>query len=192
MLGVSNAEDEHDPESRADGSEEVGQPESVDLLLAFLRDVAFADESERQQNLDSKAGTLAGFVAVALSLEAGLGASVLLEHSISCASRALFVFFFVVAVLGLVASGLFALLGVLTPKDYLVLDDDEILRLSSADEMGRAVNVVRERQLATIADLTIQARDTDNKKAKSLRFAAISLAVAVSAIAAQGLTLPFG
>jgi hypothetical protein len=180
------------PDRDARSDEEIGVPESVELLLAFLRDVAFTDESERQKNLDSKAGTLAGFVAVALSLEAGLGASVLLKHNIACAPRALFVFFFVVAVLGLVASGLFALLGVLTPKDYLVLDDEQIIGLSSGAEMAKPSGLVRENQLATMADIIVHARKTDNKKAKSLQLAAISLAVAVAAIGAQGLTLSFG
>ena len=173
-------------------SAELGQPASVDLLLGFLRDVAFADESDRQQHLDTKAGTLAGFVAIALSLEAGLGASVLLDQSIACGVRALFIIFFVVAVLGLATSGLFALLGVLAPKDYLALDDAQIEQMSTRAEMQRPANEIREKQLATLADLILHARATDNRKARSLKIASIALAVAVAAIAAQGLTLPFG
>jgi len=171
---------------------ELGQPASVDLLLKFLRDVAFADESDRQQHLDTKAGTLAGFVAIALSLEAGLGASVLVDQSIPCGARALFILFFVVAILGLAASGMFALLGVLAPKDYLALDDNQIEQMSTRAEMERPANEIREMQLATLADLILHARTTDNRKARFLKVASIALAVAVASIAAQGLTLPLG
>ncbi|MGN6587396.1 MAG: hypothetical protein ACTHKT_08000 [Solirubrobacterales bacterium] len=171
---------------------ELGRPPSVELLLGFLRDVAFADESDRQQHLDTKAGTLAGFVAIALSLEAGLGASVLLDQSINCGVRALFIFFFVVAVLALAASGLFSLLGVLAPKDYLALDDSQIEEMSTRAEMQRPANEIREKQLATLADLILHARTTDNRKARFLKLSSVALAVAVAAIAAQGLTLPFG
>lgn len=169
----------------------LGRPDSVELLLAFLRDVVLHDESERQQNLDTKAGTLAGFVAVALSLEAALGATVLLKGGVECGVRALFVLFFVVAVVGLAASGLFALLGVLAPKDYLVLDDEQIDQMATRVEMQRPADEVRERQLATLADVIGHARATDGSKAKALKRASIALAVAVAAIAAQGLTLPF-
>jgi hypothetical protein len=170
----------------------MGRPDSVELLLDFLRDVAFWDEVERQRNLDSKAGTLAGFVAVALSLEAGLGASVLLERSISCEARSLFIASFVIAVLGLLLSGLFALLGILAPKDYLALTNEQVEQMSTRTEMQRPANIVREMQLATLVELVQQARKTDDRKARALSLAAISLAVAVAAIAAQGLVLPFG
>ncbi len=169
-----------------------GSPDSVELLLAFLRDVVLADESERQRNLDAKAGTLAGFVAVALSLEAGLGASVLFRDGINCSVRTLFIAFFVVAIVGLASAGLFALLGVLIPKDYEVLHDDQIDEWATAVEMARPADVIRERQLATLSVVIRQARTTNGKKAKALKGVAISLGIAVSAIAAQGLTLPFG
>jgi hypothetical protein len=176
----------------ADEPEVFGSPESVELLLAFLRDVALADETERQRNLDTKAGTLAGFVAVALSLEAGLGASILLHHGIGCAVRTLFIFFFVVAILGLAGAGLCALLGVLAPKPYEVLDDAQIEAMATEAEMGRPAEEIREKQLATVSVLIRKARKTDERKATWLKWAAISLGVAVTSIAAQGLTLPFG
>lgn len=169
-----------------------GEPASVELLLAFLRDVVLPDEQERQRNLDTKAGTLAGFVAVALSLEAGLGASVLLEKDLECGARGLFIFFFVLAMLGLAAAGLFALVGVLAPKDYEVLDDDQIDQMATSPEMTRPVDEVREMQLATLSVVIRQARIVNGKKAKALKWASLSLAVAISAIAAQGFTLLIG
>jgi hypothetical protein len=172
--------------------ETLGDPESVDLLLAFLRDVVLSDETERQRNLDTKAGTLAGFVAVALSLEAGLGAAVLLEQDLSCGARGLFIFFFVVAIVGLAAAGLFALLGVLAPKDYEVVHDEQVDQFATEAEMQRPPDLVREMQLATLAKVVKGTRDTDAKKAKALKWASVSLGVAVTAIAAQGLSLPFG
>jgi hypothetical protein len=162
------------------------------MLLAFLRDVALADETDRQRNLDTKAGTLAGFVAVALSLEAGLGASILLRSDLDSAVRALFILFFVVAILGLAGAGLCALLGVLAPKPYEVLDEDQIDAMATEEEMRRPADEVRERQLATVSVLILKARKTDERKARWLKWAAISLGIAVAAIAAQGLTLPFG
>lgn len=179
------------PEGPADGGEELGRPESVGLLLDFLRDVAFADESERQRNLDTKAGTLAGFVAVALSLEAGLGASVLVEESLACGARALFITFLGVSVLALAASGLFALLGVLLPKDYLALDAKQVMDMATRAEMQRPPNLVRESQLATMAEIIAEAQAADDGKAKQLRRASIALAVGLVAIAAQAFTLPF-
>ena len=172
--------------------ETLGNPESVDLLLAFLQDVVLSDETERQRNLDTKAGTLAGFVAVALSLEAGLGAAVLLEKDIACGARSLFIFFFVVAILGLAAAGLFSLLGVLAPKDYEVVHDDQVDQFATEPEMQRPPDQVREMQLATLAKVIKGTRDTDAKKARALKWASVSLSVAVTAIAAQGLSLPFG
>jgi hypothetical protein len=177
---------------RETSGEAMGDAASVELLLGFLRDVAFSDESARQQHLDSKAGTLAGFVAVALSLEAGLGASVLLEQSMACGVRVLFILFFVVAVVGLAVSGLFALIGVLAPRDYLVLDKAQIEGMATRAEMQRPTDDVREKLLATMSDLIVGARATNDKKAFALKVASIALAVAVAAIAAQGLSLPFG
>ena len=192
MSEASEADLTGDDQNGGNSGVELGQPASVNLLLKFLRDVAFADESDRQQHLDTKAGTLAGFVAIALSLEAGLGASVLVDQSIPCGVRALFTLFFVVAILGLAASGMFALLGVLAPKDYLALDDNQIEQMSTRAEMERPANEIREMQLATLADLILHARATDNRKARFLKVASIALAVAVASIAAQALTLPFG
>jgi hypothetical protein len=178
-------------ETSGGGNEELGQPESVGLLLSFLRDVAFADESERQRNLDTKAGTLAGFVVVALSLEVGLGASVLVEESLPCGARALFIAFLAVSVLALAASGLAALLGVLLPKDYLALEADQIMEMATRAEMQRPPNEVREMQLATMAQIVAEAQAADDQKAKQLRRASIALAVGLVAIAAQAFTLPF-
>lgn len=173
-------------------SRTYGDRESVELLLAFLRDVVLPDETERQRNLDTKAGTLAGFVAVALSLEAGLGATVLLRENIACGARAVFILFFAVAVLGLAAAGLFALIGVLAPKDYEVLGDAQIDEMATPAEMQRPPDEVREMQLATLSVVIRQARFVDGKKARALKWASISLAIAVSAIAAQGFVLLFG
>jgi len=187
VRGLWNGGEMHD-----ESPEPLGNRESVDLLLALLRDVVLPDETERQRNLDTKAGTLAGFVAVALSLEAGLGASVLLKQDLACGARGLFIFFFVVAILGLAAAGLFALLGVLAPKDYEVIHDDQVDQFATQSEMQRPPDLVREMQLATLAKVVIGTRDTDAKKAKALKWASVSLGIAVFAIAAQGLSLPFG
>lgn len=178
------------PDSDSDG-ETLGRPESVKLHLSFVRDVVLADESERQQNLDTKAGTLAGFVAIALSLEAALGASVFLGDELNCGAKSLLILFFVIAVVGLGGSGLFALLAVLAPKDYLVLDTEQINRMATEEEMRRHPDEIREMQLATLTDVITHARSTNERKAKGLRYASLSLAVAIGAIAAQGLTLPF-
>jgi hypothetical protein len=83
------------------------------------------------------------------------------------------------------------LLGVLAPKDYLVLDDAQIDQMATRTEMQRPADEVRERQLATLADVIMHARATDGTKAKALKHASIALAVAVAAIATQGLTLLF-
>jgi hypothetical protein len=178
------------PDAESDG-ETLGRPESVKLHLSFVRDVVLADESERQQNLDTKAGTLAGFVAVALSLEAALGATVFLGHELDCGAKSLLILFFVIAVAGLGASGLFALLAVLAPKDYLVLDTEQINQMATQEEMRRPPDEIREKQLVTLTDVITHARSTNEKKAKGLRYASLSLAIAIGAIAAQGLTLPF-
>jgi hypothetical protein len=179
----------HDaPES---GERPIGKPSSVRLLLDFARDIGLADEETRQRHLDTKAGTLAGFVAVALSLEAGLGASVLTTDELGCAVRALFIFFFVVAVLGLAGAALSALLGVLAPQPYLGLREEILSGLATRAEMEVDEDVVRERQLATVVDIALYGRWTNDRKAKWLGWAARALAIAVVAIAAQGLTLPF-
>lgn len=169
----------------------IGRPETVTLLLAFVEDVVVADENERQRHLDTKAGTLAGFVAVALSLEAGLGASVLLHDRLTCAPKILFEVFFAAAVVTLGLAALFAVLGVLVPQTYLGVDEAQIDDLCNEPTMSASTPELRERLLATLVEITLEGRRRNNKKAKWLKAAALSLAAAVSAIAAQGLTLLF-
>jgi hypothetical protein len=174
-----------------DEPELFGKPDSVAALVDFAESVALADEQERQRHLDAKAGSLAGFVAVALSLEVGLGASVLAGDGLGCAGRALFIACLVLALGGLAAAALFAILGVLVPQGYPGLSEKSIDRLATRAEMQTHEHVLRERRLATVVKVTLGARDTDDRKARALRRASLCLAGGVVAIAAQGLTLPF-
>jgi hypothetical protein len=178
-------------ESALPKEEPIGDPNSAKLLLPFAQEVALADEQERQRHLDNKAGTLAGFVAVALSLEAGFGATVFVDGSLDCAVEALFTTFYVVGVGGLAAAGLSALLGVLAPRGYLALTEEAIEGLASKAELNAPPDVIRERQLETVVQITLDGRKTNDRKVKSLKWASISLAIGVGAIGAQGLALAF-
>ena len=180
---------EEDP-TRSD-EQPIGNPDAAELLLPFAQDVALGHEQDRQRHLDTKAGTLAGFVAVALSLEAGLGATVLNKTSLDCTAETLFVVFFVAGIGGLALAAMLALLGVLAPKDYLEMTEEAIKGLASAEELNAPPSVIRERQLVTVVDITLQGRKTNDAKAKRLKGASISLACGIGAIAAQGLVLAF-
>lgn len=168
-----------------------GRPGSVRLLLRFAQELVLKDEDERQRHLDTKGGTLAGFVAVALSLEAGLGASVLIGEDISCPAEVLFTSFFVVAVISLAASALCAVLGVLVPQGYLAVDEPTVRELAAEPMMQVPAAELRERLLATVVEITLQGRERNRRKARFLTASAIFLGLGVTAIAAQGLTLPF-
>lgn len=173
------------------GPELLGKPDSVRALVEFAETIALADEQDRQENLDGKAGTLAGLVAVALSIEVGLGASVLASDDLACAGRAVFITFLCFALAGLSTSGLIALLGILVPKGYPGLKAESISRLATRSEMDTDVRILNERRLSTVVEFVEGARKTNDKKAKWLSRASIALAAGIVAIAAQGLTLPF-
>ena len=164
---------------------------SVNLLLEFAREQALADEQERQRHLDNKAGTLAGFVAVALSLEAALGASVLTGDKLGCTTRGFFIAAFVVALVSLATAAWLAAEKVLAPKGYPALTTEVIRQLSSPAEMQKDPPTLAGRQLATVVNITVESRERNDGKARSLRWAFRALSVAVVAIAAQGLVLPF-
>jgi len=181
-----------DPDDPLGGnSGELGERETVKLLFAYAQDNLLADERDRQRHFDTKAGTMTGFVAVALSLEAGLGASTLIDNNLDCAAMALFTLFFFIAVGALVLSAIFAVLGVLVPKPYLGVDDEELSGLANESTMNRPVGEMRESLLSTVVDVVVHGREQNDKKATKLRVASISLAVGVSGIACQAATLPF-
>jgi hypothetical protein len=124
-------------------------------------------------------------------LEGALGASVLIDGSLSCASRTLFVLFFVVAVLALATAALFALFGVLLPQDYPALDDEQIRAMATEEEMKSPPNQVRERLLTTLCGIIVETREANDSKARALHWTAISLGIGLVAIAAQAISLPF-
>jgi len=179
-----------DSPSSSSDSGAIGRLESIRALLDFVRDAGLLDEQERQRHLDTKAGTLAGLIAVALSLEAALGASVLFGDELGCAARALFVTAFLVAIVGLALSALLAL-AVLVPQAYPALSDGILKEFATRRQMDVDETTLLGRQLSTVVEVTLQTRERNGRKARSLRWSAYALAVAIMAIASQGLTLPF-
>jgi hypothetical protein len=169
----------------------IGRPESIRTLLDFVQKAGLADEQERQRNLDSKAGTLAGLVAVALSIEATLAASVLDRTQLASAAKVIFVGCSTMAILGLALSALLLVIGVLVPQPYPGLADDALNDLATRAEMEAEEAHLLGRQLSTVADTTLQTRERNATKAGRLRLGSIVFAGAIVAIAGQGLTLAF-
>lgn len=180
-----------DPHVAKQSPKPFGKQESVELLLEFARTQGLGDEQERQRHLDEKAGTLAGFVAVALSLEAALGASVLTGDDVECVARGFFIAAFVVALVELAAAAWLAAIKVLAPQGYPALTEEVIEGLKSPSEMNEDTLELSGKQLATVVSITLDSRARNNGKARYLKWAFRALSVAVIAIAIQGLALVF-
>lgn len=161
------------------------QPDTVDALLAATVRIV-EDERNRGSTADSKAGQLVGFTGVILAIDASLGRDVF-DHGISGFYSDLFVGFFVLSLLALVAAAYVAIRGVLRPQSTLAFRDvpslaEDDLVLADSIEIKRTLIRTYGRELS-------EEERRNNRKLEVIDAAALWLMLGVLALACAGATL---
>lgn len=154
-----------------------------------MRDVS-AEQRARARHLDTKTGTLAGFAATALTLNATLGRPLLsAEASSNCMStiRA----FFVVSVVALALAVLIAVGGVLRPMGHADLDEDAIDGYSDRPKVTTDPQDLRMTWLRTVTEITKSDRKVGNAKSLMATISVLLLAIGVLGVVGEALTLVY-
>lgn len=175
---------EFDPDERFDN------PASVEVLLPIVREI-LAEERARGRHLDQKAGAFSGFVAIALSLEAGLAPNAYGGTLLGCQSEAVFTVMFILAIGSLLTAAGIAILGVLAPQTHLGVSDEQIDGYSDRPKVTTPPADLRMTELRTLTDVTVGDRQAYDRKARRLTYASIALAIGVLGISGQAITIAF-
>ncbi len=150
---------------------------------------AISDEARATgRHLDIKTGPVAGFAAVALTLNATL-ARPLLASDLGDRWEVVAEVSFWVTTSGLLLSAAAALFGVIAPKQQLDVSREFIRELAAKGAMRTHPEVLRERWLATLADTAVDDRNANRKRVRSMRAALAFLGVGLLGVAGQALTL---
>lgn len=168
-------------------TEVIGQAESVEECLKIVE--AISDEARATgRHLDLKTGQIAGFAAVALTLNATLGRP-LLEEDLSLVWELVAHASFFVAVAALLVSAAAALFGVIAPKQQLDLSRRFIRELAAEPAMRTDPQELRERWLATLSAIAVSDRQANRNRVRAMRTSLVFLAVGLLGVAGQALTL---
>lgn len=171
----------------ASEAERFGLDESVLQCLQIVREVS-SEQRARGRHLDSKTGTLAGFAATALTLNATLGRPLLAADLPAFASAAVTVSF-VVAVVALGAAAGVAVVGGLRPMGHDDLTEAEIDAYSDRPKVVTPAEDLRMKWLRTLTDITLSDRAAADAKARFAAVATVLLAVGLLGVLGQAVTL---
>ena len=173
-----------------DPGERFDDPESVKVLLPIVREV-LAEERARGRHLDQQAGAFSGFVAIALSLEAGLAPNAYGGSLLACQSEAIFTAMFVLAIGSLLTAAGISILGVLAPQPHPGVSDETIDGYSDRPKVITSPADLRITELRTLTDVAVGDRRAYDRKARRLTYASIALAIGVLGISGQAVTIAF-
>jgi hypothetical protein len=155
--------------------------------LAIIREVS-AEQRARGRHLDLKTGTLAGFAATALTLNATLGRPLLVADlgSVGSAS-ATAAFLLAVLAFGLAAG--FAVVGGLRPMGHDDLTEEQIDAYSDRPKVITPVPDLQMTWLRTMTEMALSDRAAADAKAAWARRSTWLLAAGLVGAAGQAVTL---
>lgn len=165
------------------------QPESetVDALLAATVRI-IEDERSRGETADTKAGQLVGFTGVILAIDAALGRDVF-DHGISGSYSGVFVAFFAVSLLALVAAAYVAIRGVFLPQRTLAFRRKDVEGLADGDLVLADAIEIKRTLIRTYGQEVVSEEQRNNRKLDIVSRAGLLLLIAVLALAGEGGTL---
>lgn len=186
---VEPSDREHHPQAGDNSTaESFGEDASVVQCIEIAREI-IDEQRARNRHLDAKTGTLAGFSATVLTLNATLGRPLLQDPDLSARADVFVSACFAVTLLALTAAVVLAVLGVLSPKASTDLTEKQIDQYSDRPKVVTAPEALRLTWLRTLTDMAKSDRRVGNAKAKHANRAAKALATGLVGVAGQALTL---
>ncbi len=163
------------------------EPDTVDALLgATVRIIE--DERSRGKTADAKAGQLVGFTGVILAIDAALGRDVF-DHGISGGYGDVFVAFFVISLLALVAAAYVAIRGVFLPQRTLAFRRKDVEGLADGNLVLADSVEIKRMLIRTYGQEVVSEERRNNRKLDIVSRAGLLLMIAVLALAGEGGTL---
>jgi hypothetical protein len=163
-------------------------PESVQILLPMVRSVV-DEERARGRHLDVKAGSFAAFIAVALSLEAGLAPNAYGADLLNGEAEGIFTVFFIGAIFSFLIAGILAVLGALAPQKHPGIDEEQIDAYSDRPKVTTPPDDLQMTELRTLTEVAIGDRAAYDRKARVLTFASLFVAAGILGISGQAVTI---
>jgi|SRR5581483_3869836 len=159
----------------------------IDELSSIAGDT-LEDERQRGRGLDTKTASLAGATGVILSLNATLGVR-LLTADVGRVGVWVERGAFILAVVALVGAMVAAVLGVLWPQQYEVLERGQLKSFTQPETLRLSRTEVQLAMLQTTAKILDEERGRNDRKKTATKWAAGLLAAGLVAVSAEALTL---
>jgi hypothetical protein len=161
--------------------------DTVDALLDAVR-AFLAEEDGREQSFNTRAGGLAGFVGIIVTLATAAG-RIALDQDPSCLATVLGATAFAVAMGGLVVSLVIAVTKVLVPQEGAAIAMETIENYPNWMYVSQEKVMVQGELLQGLISALAKDRQRNSSKAKWLRRAYKALLVGIAALAAFGAIL---
>ena len=158
--------------------------DTVDALVDAVRDFLSAEDA-REQSFNTRAGGLAGFIGIIVSISAAAG-KVALDKNSSCLATILGGVAFGVAMIALVVSLVVTITKILIPQESAAIDMSTIERYPNWEYVGKEKEMVQGEILHGLIAALAKDRQRNSLKAKALRCAYIALLVGIGALAVFG------
>lgn len=158
--------------------------ETVDALADAVRDF-LNSEDRREQSFNTRAGGLAGFVGIIVSITTAAG-KVALDEDPSCVATVAGAVAFAVAIGALLASLIIAITKILIPQESAAISVSTIERYPTWEYIAKDKTMVRGEILRGLITALAKDRQRNSSKAIWLRRAYKALLVGVAALAAFG------
>lgn len=160
---------------------------SIDQCLHIVREISDENRSVGR-HLDTKTGSVAGFAAVTLALNATLSRP-LLDDDLGRVAEPLIHLAFALATVALLACAVAALVGVLSPKPQFDVTYEQLGEFSGPPYTTSPPVQVKKWWLERAAEIAQSDRLANRRRAKSMRIAVISLVIALVAITSEAAIL---
>jgi hypothetical protein len=161
--------------------------ETVDALLEAVRGF-LQDEDGREQSFNTRAGGLAGFVGIIVTLATAAG-RIALDRDPSCVATVLGAVAFAVAMGALIVSLVMAVTKVLIPQEGAAIAMKTIENYPTWMYVSQEKVMVQGELLQGLISALVKDRQRNSSKAEWLRRAYTALLVGIAALAAFGAIL---
>lgn len=173
--------------SDSEGEQPQISEESVGALLETVRGF-LKDEDGREQGLNTRAGGLAGFVGIIVSITTAAG-KLAVDEDPSCTATVLGAIAFVVAIGALLTSLIIAVTKILVPQEGAAISMETIERYPTWEYISKDKVMVEGELLRGVITALAKDRQRNSSKATWLRRAYTALLVGVAGLAAFGAIL---
>jgi hypothetical protein len=175
--------------TETESSEPFGNDDSVIQCLSIMGEVA-NEQRGRNRHIDTKAGSVAGFAATALTLNLTLGRPLLQQRFAGSAwAHGLIRDAFLASAAMFAAAALVAVFGVLRPMSTDDLDETAIDGYADRPKVIIPPPQLRMTWLQTVSAMALADRKAGNTKAYRSNLAAIILVLGIAGLLVQAFTL---